>query len=426
MPNSQILILSGVQGDTRRYRSHHLYEQLRLAGVDCALAHISDPRLPQLAAQADGLVLQRVVWDRVAAALVDQLRARGGRVVLDLDDLVFDENAFGWIDSPDFGDPTRVALYRENMRRNRATLEHSDAVLTATAYLAERVQACAKPAQIHRNGFSLEMLSLSNQAIDTQRVPGEKVVVGYASGTPTHDRDFALVRPALQQLLERCPQVELWLIGRLQAGEDWGAASSRVRRVNFVPWRQLPALLAQLDINLAPLRLDNPFSQSKSEIKYMEAALVGVATIASPTDAFRAAIRPGENGMLAGSPDEWLSALLHLVEAPAARQKMAAAARADVLQRYAPWVRAGQAAASLQAAGLEIQPQPPGDLAAGIDPLARRDLWFEPRAELHPTPLERGLYSLRARGAATLAKEVWIYLRRMAAPIFPFKPNRPD
>ena len=67
MKNSRIVILSGVQGDTRRYRSHHLYEQLRLAGADCALSHITDPRLPELTAQADGLVLHRVVWDRVAA-----------------------------------------------------------------------------------------------------------------------------------------------------------------------------------------------------------------------------------------------------------------------------------------------------------------------------------------------------------------------
>ena len=425
MKNSRIVILSGVQGDTRRYRSHHLYEQLRLAGVDCILSHITDPRLPELAAQADGLVLHRVVWDRVAARLVDQVQGRGGRVILDVDDLVFDEDAFKWIDSPDFSDPVRVRLYRENMRRNRTTMDHSDFVLTSTSYLSKRVLEIGKPAWIHRNGFSLEMLNLSDQAAAARpRSTDQRVVVGYASGTPTHDRDFALVRPALQQLLERCAWVELWLIGRLQAGEDWGQAAGRVRRIPFVPWRELPVLLAKLDINLAPLRVDNPFSQSKSEIKFMEAALVGVPTIASPTDAFLSAIRSGENGLLAESTQEWLDGLLWLAGETAERKRIGAAAREDVIRRYAPWVRAGEAAAALHAAGMELSADLPATISTNIDPLRRRDLWMPADAEKHPTIVERGFYSLRTRGIPTLAKEVWVYLRRLAAPIFPFN-SRP-
>jgi len=38
--------------------------------------------------------------------------------------------------------------------------------------------------------------------------------------------------------------------------------------------------------------------------------------------------------------------------------------------------------------------------------------------------VQRGLYSLRTRGLATLAGEVWVYLRRLAAPIFPFHPRQ--
>ena len=426
MKNSRIVILSGVQGDTRRYRSHHLYEQLRLAGADCTLSHITDSLLPELVAQAEGLVLHRMAWDRVAASLVDQVQRRGGRVILDVDDLVFDEDAFRWIDSPDFADPIRVHLYRENMRRNRTTLDHSDFVLTSTGYLSKRVLERGKPAWVHRNGFSLEMLSLSDQAAARPRSAGRRVVVGYASGTPTHDRDFALVRPALQQLLEKCAWVELWLIGRLEAGNDWGAAADRVRRISFVPWRELPALLAKLDINLAPLRLDNPFSQSKSEIKFMEAALVSVPTIASPTDAFSSAIRSGETGLLAESTQEWLDGLLWLSAETAEREKLGAAAREDVLRRYAPWVRAEQAVAALQAAGLDLSATLPVTLSTGNNPLERKDLWMPADAEKHPTTVERGLYSLRTRGVATLVKEVWVYLRRLAAPIFPFKPGRLD
>jgi hypothetical protein len=37
-----ILILSGARGDTRRYRTFHLYEQTRLAGLECQLSHVTD------------------------------------------------------------------------------------------------------------------------------------------------------------------------------------------------------------------------------------------------------------------------------------------------------------------------------------------------------------------------------------------------
>ena len=64
-------------------------------------------------------------------------------------------------------------------------------------------------------------------------------------------------------------------------------------------WQGLPNIVAQIDINLAPLELDNPFCQAKSEIKFTEAALVGVPTVASPTQAFVYAMRDGEDGLLA-------------------------------------------------------------------------------------------------------------------------------
>ncbi len=81
----------------------------------------------------------------------------------------------------------------------------------------------------------------------------------------------------------------------------------------MVPWRDLPEKLAKLDINIAPLVMNNPFGKSKSEIKYVEAGLVRVPTIASPTEAFKFAIQSGVNGILAADEEEWSDALAMLV-----------------------------------------------------------------------------------------------------------------
>ncbi len=38
----RIVIASGVRGDTRRYRTFHLYEQCQLLGLNVHLAHVTE------------------------------------------------------------------------------------------------------------------------------------------------------------------------------------------------------------------------------------------------------------------------------------------------------------------------------------------------------------------------------------------------
>jgi len=425
-PSPKVLIISGVQGDTRRYRTFHLFQQLRLAGISVRLAHITETHLEQTTDAIDILILHRVMWDRFVERIIRRVKARGALLLLDVDDLVFQPDAFQWIDSPDFQDPIRRTLYREHMRRNRMTLDHCDAVLSSTTFLAERVEALGKPVWIHKNGFSLEMYTQAQDAL--RQLPDKKsdrVVIGYASGTPTHDKDFALIRPVLQRLLVEFPQVELWLMGPLDPGPGWDRLAGHLRRLAFVPWRRLPELLVGLDINLAPLRVDNPFSQSKSEIKYMEAALVGVPTLASSTTAFREAIQEGQNGCLAESPEGWESGLRRLIFDPSFRCAVGSAAREDALRNYAPWVRAGQIVSTLNQIGSQsrqkqslIQPSNPAPIQ---DPERHTELWISDSVEQNPTLLARGIYSIRARGLWTLIQEIWIYLRRLVSPVFPFR-----
>jgi len=429
MDQFSVLIFSGVRGDTRRYRSFHPYEQLRLAGVTCQLSHITDPQLPAKIEQAAIVIVHRTTYDSYVARLFQAIHAHGGLAIQDIDDLIFEPAAFGWIASPDFRDPVRAALYQEDILRNRATLELCQAVIASTQYLAEQARTLNKPVWIHRNAFSLEMLAVSEQAFKQKQVVNEKIILGYASGTPTHDRDFAVAKPAIQQILRHHPEVELRLIGPVNPGKDWGNLNDQIKCHKLVPWRQLPSLQASFDINIAPLVADNPFAQSKSEIKYVEAGLVRVPTIASSTEAFEFAIRSGENGFLAASEADWIEALEHLIQDARLRREMGERAHTDILERYHPRVRGMELIDTLN------QICSSGDNRLWLDSasILYNNATFNRAAEPpetfkisetmenSPSLLQRGFYSLRHRGMHTLLLQVRVFIRRLFAPLFPYK-----
>lgn len=424
-----ILILSGVKGDTRRYRTFHPYEQLRLAGVDCALSHITDTQLPPKIARSSIVILHRVTYNSYVEELMQRIKNQGGLAISDVDDLVFDPAAFQWIDSPDFQDPIRARLYREDMRRNRTTLERSHAVLVSTQYLADQVEALGQLAWIQRNAFSLELLSISEEAYALREGAPGKVIIGYASGTPTHDRDFQIAKPALKHVLERYPQTELWLVGPLNPGVDWGRLADRIYHQKWIPWRKLPQLQANFDVNLAPLVMDNPFGKSKSEIKYVEAGLVHVPTIASPTTPYKYAIRSGDNGFLAAGEEEWIQALCQLVEDEHLRRSTGERAYQDILGRYHPAVRAAELITSLNQINEKVYDRPLWTQAPAVKRELSQDkngqrpviAGISEEDEQHPKLSQMALYNARYRGLRTLFMQVWIYFRRLVSAVIPYK-----
>jgi hypothetical protein len=161
----------------------------------------------------------------------------------------------------------------------------------------------------------------------------------------------------------------------------------RLERWPFVPWSELPARLASLDVNLAPLELPSAFNQAKSEVKYLEAGLVEVPTVASPSDAFRAATREGATGLLAPDEDAWERALAGLLADEHARATLARRARRDVCFRYGPRVQD----ASLLAILDEIAER--GPIAKGPAP--------------SPIPMEAGGGSLVALEPASAAYDAY-------------------
>jgi glycosyltransferase involved in cell wall biosynthesis len=111
-----------------------------------------------------------------------------------------------------------------------------------------------------------------------------------------------------------------------------------------VEWHKLPRQIAQVDINIAPL-VDNPQRRAKSPVKYLEAALVGVPTVASRLDPYQNDIADGTTGLLAATNEEWVDCLTRLKEGAGLRRRMGEAARDHVLAQHTTAVRAPNFAA---------------------------------------------------------------------------------
>lgn len=431
-PILRIAIASGVRGDTRRYRTFHLYEQCCLLGLNTQLTHVMSPDFQPVVHGADLLILHRSPWDPNIQRAIDDIHGHGGKVIYDTDDLLFDPTAFKWIDSPDFQDPVRARLYQEDMQRHWHSMKLCDAIMTSTAYLAVQANGADLPVYVHRNAFSAEMLAQSNHATESVKKDDDvKVIIGYASGTPTHNRDFETIGPALRNILDKNKQVVLWLVGPIKLDRVWLNYRSRILHLPHVPWRLLPAYLDRFDINLAPLVIDNPFSQSKSEIKWMEAALVGTPTIASKTDAYQLAIRSGTTGIVASSIDEWQEALTALIDDKDKRQAMGEAAREAVNRSYSPQVRADELRLVFQKMiGRRIPQVSTGKVSSLISTKENiaggYDYGKVARLEKSPSLFTMAGYSLRYRGMGTLIKQIRVFLRRFISPLVPYKKYKAD
>jgi glycosyltransferase involved in cell wall biosynthesis len=329
-----IAFVSGSEGGSFRYRCRHQAEAVALAGATSAVMKVGTVDPDALIAQHRLVVLHRVAWSSEIERLMELARQRGVPVVFDSDDLVFDPSVAPFV-SFERRNETGRTLFYDGLLRHRRTLERCDAATVSTEFLAERAREAQPRVEVVRNAVSQEMVALARAAREgPQRHSEEWVTLAYLSGTPTHDRDFREAAEAVLWALDRYPSVRFLLVGDVVMDERFQTFGKRVERQPARDWRALPALLRTVDVNLAPLEPENPFTESKSAVKYLEAALVAVPTIASPRGDFASLIEHGANGLLAEGPDEWRECIRRLVESRELRARLGAAAMDDVRLRH--------------------------------------------------------------------------------------------
>jgi len=193
-----------------------------------------------------------------------------------------------------------------------------------------------RPGFVIENGIDTVMLEIAEGLeLEPRSDPTRDCVVSYGSGSRAHDHDFALVAPALASWLGQTPHGRLKLIGPVRVPEVLLPFEDRIdRNSQTLAYGEYLRELHSSTITLAPLTNDE-FNAYKSQVKYLEAALVGVPLIASPM-VYANYVEDGRTGYIAHDTKAWLNALGLLTDDPQRRRSTAMAAREHVRQWELP------------------------------------------------------------------------------------------
>jgi glycosyltransferase involved in cell wall biosynthesis len=162
---------------------------------------------------------------------------------------------------------------------------------------------------------------------------GDSLRLGYFSGTPSHNNDFASIAPELRQVLLDDRRVGLVVAGYLELPQILNEflQGGRIEHHPLQNYLNLQALIAGCDVNLIPL-IVNDFTGAKSELKYFEASIVGTPSVASRTRVFGSAIVDGVDGYVAQAGD-WQDRIGRILDGVPVSD-MARAARATATERH--------------------------------------------------------------------------------------------
>jgi len=329
--NVRVLFVGEYDSFSSRYRVEHFREQLLIQGISSdyvnkkALKRV-DPR------QYNTVVIYRCRHTSITEATIKAFHEHGKKVFYDIDDYIFSYDDIKDLDFLSGEDYKGFEKYSNEIRKCMALC---DGFITSTTYMKQAIQTAFPnaPVVINRNVASIEMASLSTTALNKIRKSADRVVMGYFSGSKTHDGDFGVIADTVLTLFEKYDFLHLKIVGCLNLSDAFKEYEDRITHIDFVDWRELPDLIASADINLMPIE-DTFFHRCKSENKWMEAALVATPTVCSYNKELEPIIQDGVTGFLCRTEAQWESVLTRLIEEPDLRMKIGSAAKNVAYKHY--------------------------------------------------------------------------------------------
>lgn len=335
-----------VEGASSRYRVYQYLDHLRSQGVECdvqsfmttafyhlgfspgqtlrkawetAKAVFARLRAIRRHGQYDIIYMQRELLPFGPPVLERWLKRKGAVLFFDYDDALF------------IGKPSRfnpVATLLRSPERVLEIFRLVDCVVAGNDWLRD---------EAIRHGATAVTVEVAE---DTDRIPMRlahgndgPVIIGWLGSTSTV-KYLHLIAPVLRSIAARYPDVRFEQMGGgdfHMEGVDWHSS----------PWSLTSELqaLARYDIGLMPLPMED-WAKGKSGGKARTYMAAGVVPVCAAIGYNLELIADGRTGFLCSTEADWMSVLEQLVADAGLRQRVACAAREEVISRFSP---AGQA-----------------------------------------------------------------------------------
>jgi len=318
-------ILALVEGDDHvccRYRIAAFRPHLEAAGHTLAIRSLPKGIAGRLrayssASAADVVILQRKLLSRFEVAW---LRRRSRKLVFDFDDAIWQRDSHS---GKGFADPKRS-------RRFRAIANAADALVAGNPILAGHAHRIIDPSRIAEIPTCIDLA----QYPPAERSEAGEVIRLVWIGSSSTLRGLETQRPLFEALGRTMPNLRLKIIcNRFPQFEHLP--------VDAVPWnaRSEAAELASSDIGIGWVP-DDPWSHGKCALKLLQYQAAGLPVVANPVGVQSEIVRPGANGFLATTQEEWIGAVRALAGDVQLRRRLGDAGREQVRDSYSTGVGA--------------------------------------------------------------------------------------
>lgn len=305
-----IYIKDVFDNSTFRYRTYNVMQSV----IDNNKYHVSCFLVKELYSiynlidKLDLVILQRAKWSFELESFIRVLKENNKKIIYDMDDMIYNTkyvpfylNSIG--DYREFSIDSYFAL----AKRYELIASICDGFIVTTKALAKNIREdFNKPVWILPNFLNLEQERESERIVSLKKknYVGDKFVIGYFSGSNSHQRDLEIVESAIVRLMEKYDDIYLKIVGFMNLSDNFEKLKKKGRIIfeNFVPYEELQYKIGSVDVNIIPLQ-KHEFNNCKSELKYFEASIVNVVSCAVNNEVYSNIIEDGKDGFLCGEMD---------------------------------------------------------------------------------------------------------------------------